>query len=776
MSITRRLFLKAILAISSSLAIFPFLYGCVKKEPKETSKDPFVLDPKLKWGKAPCRYCGTGCGVMVGVENGKIAAVVGDKLNSVNKGLLCAKGYFLPAMLYGKDRLTTPLIRKNGTLMPASWDEALDLISTRFKDTLDKSGPESVAMYGSGQWTITDGYIATKFMRAAIGSNNLEANARLCMASAVTGFYTTFGADEPMGCYDDFEKADAFILWGNNMAEMHPVLFSRILERKRKSPWVQIIDIATRKTETTKWADIYVEFKPNTDLALANCIARYIIKSGSYDRKFIDDHVLFKKGKTDIGYGLEDKFSFKDEPQSITMEELENSLEKYTFEYTSKITGVKAGLLKQLAKIYADKFTKLVSLWCMGVNQHTRGTWMNNLIYNLHLLTGKISIPGSNPFSLTGQPSACGTVREVGTLAHKLPANLVVMKPAHREKAAKIWNILPEKIPAKPGYNTMEMFRAMDRGDIKLMWIQCTNPYVTLPNLKRYTDSAKRDDSFIIVSDIYPTPTTEIADVVLPSAAWVEREGMFGNSERRTQQWFKMVDPPGEARPDNWQIMEVAKRLGYGNLFNYNTEKEIFEEYRKFTLGVGKDLAPYDTYTETRGLRWPVVNGKETPYRYNGKFDPYVTKGKDIEFYANKKNDKKAVIWFRPYEPAPEEPDDKYPFWLATGRVLEHWHTGSMTRRVPQLYKAKPFAYVEMHPDDMRKLGVNNGDKVRITSRRGEIVLNVVSDEYKKPQKGSVFVPFFDEKKLINFLTLDAYCPISKQPDYKKCAVKLERI
>lgn len=780
MGISRRSFIRALAAVAGAIPVLSSFIGCGDEGDKDVSTDPFILDPAMKWGKAPCRYCGTGCGVMVGVQDGRVAAVVGDKLNPVNKGLLCAKGYLLPAMLYGKDRLTTPLIRKGGVLTPSSWDEAVDLIAGRFKGAVSGSGPESVAMYGSGQWTISDGYVASKFMRAVLGSNNIEANARLCMASAVTGFLTTFGADEPMGCYDDLDKADTFVLWGNNMAETHPVLFSRILERKRKAPWVRIIDVAARKTRTTKWADMYVEFRPGTDLALANCITRQIIRSGMYDRDFVREHLLFKRGKTDIGYGLEDKFTFKDKPESITFDEFQTQIEKYTVEYTSGVTGIKAGLIRQLAGVYADKFNKIVSLWCMGVNQHTRGTWMNNLIYNMHLLTGKIATPGSGPFSLTGQPSACGTVREVGTLSHKLPANLVVMKPEHRKKAAGIWGIRPDKIPSKPGYNTVEMFRALERGDIKVMWIQCTNPFQTLPNLHRYTEGAKKDESFIIVSDIYPTPTTEIADVVLPSAAWVEREGMFGNSERRTQHWFKMADPPGEARSDAWQVMEVAKRFEEGGrLFDYNpasAEREIFEEYRRFTLGVGKDLGRYEDYVRGRGMRWPVIDGRETLYRYNGRFDPYVSAGRTIEFYGNKKNGSKAVVWARPYEAPPEAPDEDFPFWLCTGRVLEQWHSGSMTRRVPQLFKARPFAYVEIHPADMESLGLGNGDSVRIVSRRGKVTLKAVSDERKRPQRGMVFVPFFDEDKLINLLTLDAYCPISKQPDYKKCAVRLERV
>ncbi len=777
MEFTRRDFLKH-LAAASALATIPEVV-----QPQPAGASPFPtsidLDPNLKWDKAPCRFCGTGCGVMVGVKDGKIQAVAGDQLHPVNKGLLCIKGYSLPGILYGVDRLTKPQIRANGKLREASWNEALDLIANRFKETLAQYGPEAVAIYGSGQWTVTDGYAASKWFRAGMGSNNVEANARLCMASAVTGFMSTFGMDEPMGCYDDFEKADAFVLWGNNMAEMHPVLFSRLLERKRTASWVRIVDIATRQTPTTEFADMYVPMKPNSDLALANAIAHVIVNTGRYNEKFINSHTLFKRGKTNIGYGLEDKFQFADEPQAMTFDEYKIFLADYSPEKVESIVGVPAARIRQLAEIYADKFTKVVSLWCMGMNQHTRGTWINNLVYNLHLLTGKICEPGNNPLSLTGQPSACGTVREVGTLAHRLPADMVVMNPEHRGLAAKIWNVPVEKINAKPGYNTVEMFRALDRGDIKTMWIQVTNPMVTMPHLNRYRAGAEKEDRFVIVSDVYPTPTTDIADVVLPSAMWVERAGVFGNTERRTQQWNKMVEPPGEAKPDNWQLVEVAKRMGYGHLFNFasdDLDKELFNEYRQFTLGHGHDLAPYETYQQVRGLRWPVVNGKETPWRYTERFDSYVEKGAGIAFYGNHANGDRAHIWARPFEPAPEVPDNDYPLWLCTGRVLEHWHTGSMTRRVPQLHRAMPEAYLEMNPLDAADMGIQNGERVRVVSRRGKIELKVVLNGKGRPERGNVFVPFFDENNLINELTLDAYCPISKQPDYKKCAVKVEKI
>ncbi len=738
------------------------------------------LDPRLTWTKAPCRFCGVGCGVMVGTKAGKVQAVAGDELSPVNRGLLCIKGYSLPAILYGEDRLLYPQIRgANGKLRRATWKEALDLVAAKYKETLEKHGPNAVAIYGSGQWTISDGYVASKWFRAGMGSNNVEANARLCMSSAVTGFISNFGMDEPMGNYDDLEAADVLVLWGNNMAEMHPVLFSRILESRRQRPGVKIVEMGTRRTPTTDFADQFIGFAPNGDLALANAIAHVIVERGRYDKQFVEKHTVFRRGLEKIGYGLDDNFQFEDKPTPMTFDEYRAWLGDYAPEKAAKPSGVPPETIRQLAEYYADPKVKVISLWCMGMNQHVRGTWINNLVTNLHLLTGKLSKPGNNPFSLTGQPSACGTVREVGTLCHRLPADMLVTNPEHRKLAAEIWGVPAEKIPAKPGYNTVEMFRALDRGDISCLWIQVTNPMVTMPNLNRYRKAAEKEGRFVVVSDVYPTPTTEIADVLLPSAMWVERSGMFGNSERRTQHWGRAATPPGEARPDVWQLMEVARRMGYGKLLAYGPdyEREIFQEYRKFTLGHGHDLAGYDAYTRERGLRWPVVNGKETAYRYIEGQDPYVPAGAGYYFYGNKeKTGGKAIIWARPYEPPAELPDEQYPFWLTTGRVLEHWHTGSLTRRVKQLHQAVPAAYVEIHPDDARRLGIQNGQPVRLVSRRGELELPARIDDRGKPLPGSVFVPFFDENKLINKVTLDAYCPISKQPDYKKCAVRLEKV
>ena len=354
---------------------------------------------------------------------------------------------------------------------------------------------------------------------------------------------------------------------------------------------------------------------------------------------------------------------------------------------------------------------------------------------------------------------------------------MLVTKEEHRRKAEEIWGLPEGTIPPKPGYHTVDMFRAFARGDIKVMWIQVTNPWVSLPNLHRF-ERQPGDGRFLVVSDIYPTPTTDRADLILPSACWIEREGAFGNSERRTQQWDKLVDPPGEAREDAWQIMEVARRMGYGHLFPWpenDWHEPMYEEYRRFTLGTGKDLASYQELRASRGLRWPVVDGRETPWRYAAGVDPYVKKREGVHFYKAKGYGEKAAIWIRPWHPPAESPDAEFPLWLSTGRILEHWHTGSMTRRVPQLHRAAPEARLEINRADALALGIQSGDRVRVRSRRGEIVARAIVDGRGAPPRGTVFLPFFDESILANLLTLDAMDCISKEPDFKKCAVQVER-
>lgn len=754
----------------------------------------------VRFQKAPCRFCGTGCHVQVGVKGGKVVAIQGDAKAEVNKGLLCMKGYHVGLALYGKDRLTKPLLRKNGKLVPISWKEAIDTIAERIQ-----ADPKGFAMYGSGQWTIPEGYAANKLVKGGLSSNQVDPNARLCMASAVTGFLSTYGVDEPAGCYDDLDQCDVLITWGNNPAEMHPVLFSRVMDRRSRGERVKLIDIGTRRTRTTEFADEYLEFKPQTDLAIANGIAQQLIERGAWDRDFVEKNCAFRE---------------QDEPATLNGKEMsfeayKQAIAAYTPEKVAEISGVPAAKIRMLADLFADKSLKITSLWCMGMNQHTRGTAINNLVHAVHLLSGHFGKPGDAPTSLTGQPSACGTVREVGTLAHALPGGRVVANADHRKQAEEIWNVPAGRISPKPGYHTVEMWKRFstpkdEGGDISTIWVQVTNPGQTLPNLNQlFFPSRKIPGKFLIVSDVYPTATTEHADLVLPSALWVEKNGVFGNSERRTQQWFKMVKPPGEARDDCWQLIAVAHRLlelgnegmkdrdgkflfhiekdgkevpiwDFAHYYDVNVDEHLFEEYRKFTRLKHKDLAPYEEYTKARGLRWPVVQQKdgswrETKFRFASFDDPYADKSRPIDFYHSTTHDHRAQIWFRPYDPPPESPDKEYPFWLCTGRVIEHWHSGTLTMRIPQLRRSMPGSYIEMHPDDAHQLGIGNGERVLVESRRGKLELSVWLNGRGRPPRGSTFIPFFDETLLANLLTLEAYDPFSKQPDYKKCAVRIRK-
>ncbi|OYD82057.1 nitrate reductase catalytic subunit NapA [Azospirillum brasilense] len=832
MSLTRRDYLKVQAAVTAAAAAGVSLPSVI--QPAEAGTLTAGADAKLTWSKAPCRFCGTGCGVMVGVKEGRIVATHGDVKAEVNRGLNCVKGYFLSKIMYGEDRLTQPLLRmkdgqfhKEGEFTPITWDQAFDIMATKWKETLKKKGPTAVGMFGSGQWTIMEGYAASKFMKAGLRSNNLDPNARHCMASAVVGFMRTFGMDEPMGCYDDMEQADAFVLWGSNMAEMHPILWTRVTDRRLTHEGCKVAVLSTYEHRSFDLADIGLVFTPQSDLAILNYIANHIIKTGRVNQEFIAKHVNFKRGRDDIGYGLRPEHPLEqkaknvakaNESDPISFEEFAKFVEPYTLEKAHELSGVPKNRLEALAELYADPKVKVMSFWTMGFNQHTRGVWANNLVYNIHLLTGKISQPGCGPFSLTGQPSACGTAREVGTFAHRLPADMVVTNPEHRHHAEEIWKLPDGTIPDKVGYHAVQQDRMLKDGKLNAYWVQCNNNMQTAPNTANETYQGYRNpENFIVVSDAYPTVTALAADLILPTAMWVEKEGGYGNAERRTQVWHQLVGAPGEARSDLWQIIEFSKRFkieevwpeeliakkpdvrgktlydvlycngqvnafplsdcdpAYENresqAFGFYVQKGLFEEYAAFGRGHGHDLAPYDLYHQERGLRWPVVNGKETKWRYREGFDPYVPAGEGVRFYGNK--DGKANIFALPYEPAAESPDKDYPFWLCTGRVVEHWHSGSMTLRVPELRKAFPNAVVFIHPDDAKDLNLRRGQEVRIASRRGEVRVRVETRGRNKPPRGLVFVPFFDHTVLINKVTLDATDPLSKQTDFKKCAVKI---
>ncbi|MCW8139822.1 MAG: molybdopterin-dependent oxidoreductase [Planctomycetota bacterium] len=792
MKITRRAFVKQSAAAAAAAVAGVPLPGAAQNVVTDAA---FT---RMKWSKAPCRFCGTGCQVLVGTKDRKVVAIAGHPDAEVNRGLLCVKGYHVGLILYGQDRLTRPLLRKDGELVPVSWEEALDVVARRIH-----RAPERFALYGSGQWTIPEGYAALKFMKAGLSSNHIDPNARLCMASAVTGFLATYGVDEPASCYDDLDRADVVIMWGNNPAEMHPVLFSRIIDRRSRGEKVRIIDLTTRRTRTSEHADRTLTFAPQTDLAIANMIARQLVKDGAYDREFVKKHVNFRAPSDPAALT----------GKAITFEEYAAALEPYTPAHVAQLSGVPEEQLLELYRVFADRSLRVTSLWCMGMNQHTRGTAINCLVHGLHLLSGHWGKPGDGPTSLTGQPSACGTVREVGTLAHALPGGRVVTDPKHRAEMEAHWKVPAGRINPKPGHHTVDMWRAFcsDEGDIDTLWVQVSNPGQSLPNTNAlFKAKARCKDKFLIVSDVYPTATTALADLVLPSALWVEKNGVYGNSERRTHQWFRQVDPPGEARDDAWQTIAVAHRLlelGHEGLkdaagrFLFHTEdaageevpiwdwprwrevnvdERLYEEYRPLTFKKHKHVAPYRELTKAKGLRWPVVQDaqgawRETRWRFVEGSDPFVEEGKGFQFYHSVTGDDRALVWFHPYEPPPEVPDAEYDLWLCTGRVLEHWHTGTLTMRVPQLRRAVSRAYAELHPEDAARLGVRTGDQVVIESRRGRCTLPAWLEGRGAPPRGTVFVPFFDERHLINDVTLEAFDPFSKQPDYKKCAVRVRK-
>lgn len=926
MEVNRRNFIK-----SSAVAAAATAAGLTI--PKSVLAAAGAAEVDWKWDKAVCRFCGTGCGIMVATRDDKIVAVKGDPLAPVNRGLNCIKGYFNAKIMYGADRLKKPLLRvdengdfsKTGSFKPVSWKRAFDEMEKHMKKALRELGPAGIGIFSSGQYTIQEGYAASKLMKAGFRSNNIDPNARHCMASAVVGLIQTFGIDEPAGNYDDIELTDTIITWGANMAEMHPILWSRATVRKLSSPEkVKVINLSTYTNRTSDLADIEIIFRPNTDLAIWNYIAREIVYNapGAIDRDFVENNTVFATGVVDIGYGMrtadhpdftdKEKETVRHESKKVlsdaegrslsylgykpgdTMEmknrgtagkhwkisfaAFKKALEPYTLDFVAEVARGDQDedidqfktKLKQLADYYIEKGRKVVSYWTMGFNQHTRGSWVNEQAYMVHLLLGKQSKPGDGAFSLTGQPSACGTAREVGTFAHRLPADMLVANPKHRKLSEKLWKIPSGTLNPKVGSHVMKIHRDIEDGKIKFAWINVCNPYQNTANANHWIKAARKMDNFIVCSDAYPGISAKVSDLILPSAMIYEKWGAYGNAERRTQHWKQQVTPVGDAMPDIWQFTELAKRfqirevwgakeipgleaglpdvleeaqnMGYkltDSLYDVlfaneeaksyqwpdpigadtlNTEAEgdkrdildgsdasfkgygfflqkyLWEEYRKFGLGHQHDLADFDTYHKCRGLKWPVINGKETLWRFNAKYDPYAADADhgDFAFYGGAlksipqgnlvKPDpnrgmfdlsNKAKIFFRPYVEPPEIPNSEYPYWLCTGRVLEHWHSGTMTMRVPELYRAVPEALCYMHPKDVLERGFMQGDLVWVESRRGKVKAHIETRGRNRTPRGLVYVPWFDEKVFINKVCLDATCPISKQTDFKKCAVKI---
>jgi len=710
------------------------------------------------WTKSVCRFCGTGCGLYVGVRDGKVIAVSGDKDNH-NAGYLCMKGALLPEIMNAPDRLQHPLVRKNGKLERASWEEAMSLVASRFHDAIDKFGPDSVAFYGSGQGLTEETYVANKLFKAGIRTNNVEGNPRLCMASAVGGYTTSFGKDEPMGCYEDFDHADVFFIIGSNTAEAHPVLWDRILRRKRANRDVKIVVADPRKTITARAADLHLSFVPGTDLAIVNAMAWVLVNEKMADEKFIADHVTF-------GEGTEAKKSWTDYKEWIA---------QYTPDKAAQIAKCRPEDIVQAARWFGAPGRNAMSLWTMGLNQRVRGVWVNNLVINLHLITGKIGLPGSTPLSLTGQPNACGGVRDGGALAATLPYGRQVANEKHRAEMEKLWSLPAGTIQPNPGMFTVDMFRAIESGKLKALYVMCTNPMQSMPNVGRYRKALENGETFMVVSEAFhPTRTSEMASVVLPAALWAEKEGVYGCTERRYQLLQKSVEPLGEARPDLEILCDLGRRLGYGSVVNFRSADEVWSEILTACKGTGYDFSGMtrERLRKSHGLLWPMPSTDHpgTKRRFVRGDDPHVPLDHPtrMEFYG--RADGRAVVWMRPMEGPSEVTSAEFPLYLTTSRVIEHWHTATMTGNIKEMKRALE-ATADLHPADAKRLGLQDGQGIRVISRRGEarFRLRITDDS----PEGLVNIHMHDPERMCNLMTTDAVDPISKQPEYKICAVRV---
>jgi len=743
------------------------------------------------WHRGTCRLCGVGCRVELGVKNGVPFALRGVADARTNYGYLCMKGMHFWKCMGHKDRLTKPLYRerKADPFKEISWDKALDIAAERFSSAVKAHGGNAVAYYGSGQCLTEETYLFQKIMRGGLKTNNVEGNPRLCMASAVGGYMTSFGADEPIGGYADLEKAHCFFIIGSNTAEAHPVLFRRIMRRKLDNPEVKVINADPRVSQTSRIADKHLQFKPGTDLSLLNAMAKVIIDEKLHDQQFLGNYAVFKQGK---------------EAKAASFDEFAQFVAPYTPEAAAKTCGgtITADDIRQVARWFATS-KGTVSLWCMGINQRKQGVWANNLIHNLHILTGQLMKEGADSLSLTGQPNACGGVREAGGLCHILPGHRPVEKEKMRNQVEEAWGIPLGRIPAEPGLHTMDLFTAVNKGTVKAVWINCTSPAQSLPNCDLYNKGLASDDCFIVCTDIFKTRTTEYANLILPTAFHFEKTGVYGCTERRSQLTRKAIDSPGEARPEVWMIREWAARLAVklndpviaqcikpfvGLEEGYALPKAIWDEYsQKLTAGRDSDLsgATYAVLEQMAdGVQWPAPTAE---YALTGGTVKKFVKGRDplatklskndlpYQFYGAAHEDRTLWIWLRDQANPEEIPDAEYPFYLSTGRIIDHWHTMSMTGRVPELLRANPYAFVEVNPKDAERLGIKPGDMVEVRSRRGVNLLP--AKVYEGPIEGMVFVYWHDQHadRMINKLTKDAFDPGSKEPEFKICAVQVKR-
>ncbi len=693
--------------------------------------------------KTTCSYCGVGCGIIVKKDINNKVFVEGDKEHPVNKGMLCSKGMNLHYVVNDtSDRILYPEMRwsRSHPRERVSWDDALDRASSAFKSIIKKYGPDSVGFYVSGQSLTEEYYIANKLTKGFLGTNNIDTNSRLCMSSAVVGYKKTFGEDSVPISYEDIELADCFLITGANPAWCHPILFRRIEKRKEENPDVKIIVIDPRKTDSANFADLHLQLIPGTDVILYNAIGRRLFERGLVDEKFIKHHTE--------GYA-----AYKDLIFSTSLKQ------------ASKFCGVPEKDIKKAADIIGLS-KGFISMWAMGLNQSIVGTDKNVSLLNLSLITGQIGKPGSGPFSLTGQPNAMGG-REVGGMANLLAVHKDLMNEEHRREVAQFWGV--DKISAKPGYTATEMFEALESGKLKAVWIACTNPLVSMPNIHQI-ERAMKKAKFVVVQDIsHKSDTVDYADLVLPAAGWLEKEGTMTNSERRISYLPKEIDAPGEARPDVEIFCDFAKRMGFRG-FNYNNTSEIYDEYASMTKGTNIDVSflNYDRLKSEGTFQWPVPEHRHqgTPRLFEDK--KFYTPSQKAQFNLPSTIKNTSV-----------QPSEDFPLILTTGRVRDQWHTMTKTGKVSRLKTHYPTPVLEINPVDAYLCKLKDGSIAEIRSENGVVRVRAkITDTIKK---GVVFLPMHWGKQLqsdlnrTNNLTNTHIDPISKEPDFKFTCVSVTK-
>jgi len=694
-----------------------------------------VVEPR-KQVATTCCYCGVGCGMVVSTHKRGIFSVKGDNSHPANRGQLCTKGAALHLSTDTGTRLLYPEV--DGAR--STWERALDHAAEKFRQVIAAHGPDAVAFYISGQLLTEDYYVFNKLAKGLVGTNNVDTNSRLCMSSAVAGYKRSLGADAPPCAYEDIDEADLILIAGSNTAFAHPIVYRRIEEARAKNPALKLVVVDPRATVTARAADLHLALKPGTDIALFNAMLHVLRREGFFASSFVEKH-------------------------TENVEKLQSLLDYWTPEKAAEVCDLSVDSIVEAARLFGGAKAAL-SLYCQGLNQSASGTWKNCALINLHLATGQIGRPGAGPFSLTGQPNAMGG-REVGGMANLLSGHRDVDNPAHRKEVASLWGV--DAVPANPGRTAVEMFEAIGRGEIKAVWITCTNPVQSMPDANAVRKALERAE-FVVVQEAYrDAETCDYADVLLPASTWAEKEGTVTNSERRISRVRAAVSPPGEARAD-WKIaVDFAQRLSPAGqiLFSYQNPEQIFNEHRESTRGRDLDISglSYAVLERDGPQQWPYPEGAKggrTRLYTDGVFP---TPSGRARFVATE------------YQPPAEEPDAEFPLRLNTGRLRDQWHSMTRTGLVPRLFSHSSEAEISLSHFDCKKNNLSNRSLVRVASRRGSSIMKVrVSDDMRP---GDAFIAMhwggrFTGGVGTNALTVPAIDPYSKQPELKHAAVRIE--